>query len=41
MSTVQHFPTKGNPRSVSGEALADMLKRAVDARVGCDATIAR
>ena len=41
MSTVQQLPTKGNPRSVSGEALADMLKRAVDARVGCDATIAR
>ena len=41
MSTVQQLPTKGNPRSVSGEALADMLKRAVDARVGCDATFER
>ena len=41
MGTVQEFAAKGNRRVVSAEALADVLKRAVDARVGCDATFER
>ena len=41
MGTVQQFPAKGNPGSVSTAALADALKCAVDAEVGRTATFAQ
>lgn len=41
MGTVQQFPAKGNPRAVSATALADVLRGAVDAKVGRTATIAQ
>ena len=40
MGTVQQFPVQGNPTTVPAAALAGVLRRAVDAKVGPEASFA-